>query len=62
MMTRIRPTFAAGVAAILLLMTNETVAFWRMGCRGRTGLVRIDPLVSPGTISEHIHAIHGSSG
>lgn len=43
-------------------MTSESAAFWRMGCRGRTGLVRIDPLVSPGTISEHIHAIHGSSG
>ncbi|POS88426.1 hypothetical protein EPUL_000172, partial [Erysiphe pulchra] len=62
MMNRIRPTFLAGIAAILLLITNEAGAFWRMGCRGRTGLVRIDPLVSPGTISEHIHAIHGSSG
>lgn len=33
-----------------------------MPCRSRSGLARIDPLVSPGEVSSHIHAIHGSSG
>jgi hypothetical protein len=33
-----------------------------MECRARSGLARIDPLVSNGSIAEHVHAIHGSSG
>jgi hypothetical protein len=37
-------------------------AFWRMECPGRVGLARIDPIVDPGQISKHAHAIHGSSG
>lgn len=59
----IREYFAVpALFAFLLAFAGDSVAFWRMGCRSRTGLVRIDPLVSPGQISEHIHAIHGSSG
>ncbi|KAF2220746.1 WSC domain-containing protein [Elsinoe ampelina] len=34
-------------------------AFWRMPCRSRTGLARLDPLVAPGSLSDHTHAIHG---
>jgi hypothetical protein len=37
-------------------------AFWRMECRGRVGLARVDPLMSPGHASQHVHAIHGSNG
>ena len=37
-------------------------AFWRMECHGRVGLGRIDPLVNPGEVAQHVHAIHGSSG
>lgn len=37
-------------------------AFWRMECHARVGLARLDPLVSPGEVSQHVHAIHGSSG
>ncbi|KAF9884086.1 hypothetical protein FE257_002316 [Aspergillus nanangensis] len=37
-------------------------AFWRLPCRGRSGLARMDPLISPGTPSYHVHSIHGSSG
>ncbi|KAE9364689.1 hypothetical protein N431DRAFT_355117 [Stipitochalara longipes BDJ] len=44
------------------LLLAPTNAFWRMPCRTRSGLARIDPLVSPGVISQHAHAIHGSSG
>ncbi|KAF4120756.1 protein of unknown function (DUF1996) [Geosmithia morbida] len=35
-------------------------AFWRMECPGRSGLGRIDPIISPGEISAHVHAIAGS--
>lgn len=34
-------------------------AFWRLPCRGRTGVARLDPIVDPGEISSHVHAIHG---
>jgi hypothetical protein len=49
------------VFSIFLLAFNVT-AFWRMPCLSRSGLARVDPLVSFGTLSEHAHAIHGSSG
>jgi hypothetical protein len=50
------------VTAAILGMASVTEAFWRMECRGSTGLARIDPLVDPGQISGHAHTIHGSSG
>lgn len=37
-------------------------AFWRMPCGVRSGYGRLDPLVSPGKLAAHAHAIHGSSG
>lgn len=37
-------------------------AFWRMECRARAGLARIDPLISPGEVAQHLHSIHGSGG
>jgi hypothetical protein len=48
--------------AVFLCFTSTTIAFWRMPCRTRSGLARIDPLVSNGSVSQHAHAIHGSSG
>jgi hypothetical protein len=49
-------------AQLLVLAASSASAFWRMPCRARTGLARIDPLVSNGTLSEHAHALHGSNG
>lgn len=49
-------------ATILAGLASSVDAFWRMPCRARSGLARIDPLISPGTVSTHAHAIHGSSG
>jgi len=48
-------------ATTLLLFAAYANAFWRMPCVV-SGLARIDPLKYYGTISEHMHAIHGSSG
>jgi hypothetical protein len=48
--------------ALLLLLVGNVQAFWRMECRARSGVARIDPLVANGTVSEHVHVIHGSSG
>lgn len=53
---------AAISATAALAFAVQVTAFWRMPCRGRTGVARIDPLISPGTSAEHAHVIHGSSG
>lgn len=49
-------------ATILAGLASNVDAFWRLPCRGRTGVARIDPLVNPGTAGLHAHSIHGSSG
>ncbi|KAB8304086.1 hypothetical protein EYC80_005425 [Monilinia laxa] len=49
-------------ATILAGLASSVDAFWRLPCRGRTGIARIDPLVNPGTAGLHAHSIHGSSG
>ncbi|ORY71110.1 uncharacterized protein BCR38DRAFT_404234 [Pseudomassariella vexata] len=36
-------------------------AFWRLECRGRLALARMDPMMSPDEDAAHAHAIHGSS-
>jgi hypothetical protein len=46
----------------ILASLGSAAAFWRMECRGRVGLARLDPLIDPGVPSKHSHAIHGSSG
>jgi hypothetical protein len=48
--------------ALFFLLVGNVQAFWRMECRARSGVARIDPLVANGTVSEHVHVIHGSSG
>ncbi|KAL1632592.1 hypothetical protein SLS56_003491 [Neofusicoccum ribis] len=44
-----------------LALSGAADAFWRMPCRGRTGLARIDPIVDTGEVSSHAHAIHGGN-
>jgi hypothetical protein len=45
-----------------LAAVQGAAAFWRMPCRGQIGLARLDPLVNPNEVAQHVHAIHGSSG
>ena len=59
---RFTDSSSALTALIIYLALGSVEAFWRMPCRSRSGLARIDPLISPGGPSEHAHAIHGSSG
>ena len=50
-------TLFAAIAAYSLPFTN---AFWRMQCStSQTG--RIDPIISPGQVSSHVHRISGGS-
>lgn len=50
----------AVLGACLTLFPAVTNAFWRLPCRGRTGVARLDPIVDPGAISGHVHAVHGA--
>ncbi|KAJ5926718.1 hypothetical protein N7516_008491 [Penicillium verrucosum] len=45
--------------ACLALFPSYTSAFWRLPCRGRSGLARLDPIVEPDEVSGHVHAVHG---
>ncbi|KAI3321901.1 hypothetical protein HD806DRAFT_149827 [Xylariaceae sp. AK1471] len=49
-------------AFAILGMASVTEAFWRMECRGSTGLARMDPILDPNQVSGHAHTVHGSSG
>ncbi|KAK4621614.1 hypothetical protein CLAFUR4_07467 [Fulvia fulva] len=45
--------------ATALAYAGGAAAFWRMPCRSETGFARIDPLVDPGDIADHVHTITG---
>ncbi|EEH05287.1 WSC domain-containing protein [Histoplasma capsulatum G186AR] len=46
--------------AVLAATISPALAFWRLPCRGRLGVARLDPLVNPGAVSSHAHVIHGA--
>lgn len=48
------------VMTVFALFPVFSNAFWRLPCRGRTGVARLDPIVDPGEISGHAHVIHGA--
>ncbi|KAI9047200.1 hypothetical protein LZ554_008654 [Drepanopeziza brunnea f. sp. 'monogermtubi'] len=58
----VHPRAVPVVATLLAGLIGSAHGFWRMPCRGRTAVARIDPLVSPGKAAHHAHVIHGSSG
>lgn len=37
-------------------------AYFRMPCLGRVARERIDPIISPGAVSGHVHTISGGAG
>ncbi|KAJ5223391.1 hypothetical protein N7468_007933 [Penicillium chermesinum] len=45
--------------ACLSLLPALTDAFWRLPCRGRNAIGRLDPIIDPGQISSHVHTVHG---
>lgn len=52
----------AAASLTLAGLLGSAQAFWRMECPGRVGMARLDPLINFGDVSNHAHAIHGSSG
>lgn len=49
----------SAVAVALSTLVDPAAAFWRLPCQGRLAVARMDPIVNPGDVSAHIHAIHG---
>ena len=54
------PRVDLSLVAYLAAFSGVADAFWRLPCRGQTGAARMDPLMDPGEISYHVHAVHGS--
>ncbi|KAE8147040.1 hypothetical protein BDV25DRAFT_41151 [Aspergillus avenaceus] len=48
-----------GLVTCLAAFSGLADAFWRLPCRGRAGLARLDPLMDPGKAASHVHTIHG---
>ena len=53
------------VSVVLLLQLVDlgfVDAFWRLQCFGIVAEAQIDPIVSPGKISSHVHTVKGANG
>ena len=46
--------------AVTAASVGQVAAFWRMPCRSTTGIGRLDPIVTPGQINDHVHIAFGS--
>ncbi|KAH8722679.1 hypothetical protein GQ44DRAFT_657897, partial [Phaeosphaeriaceae sp. PMI808] len=46
----------------ILALAGYAKAFFRMSCPGRLVRERIDPIVNPGKVADHVHTISGGSG
>lgn len=47
---------------LLTLNINPTSAFWRLPCQNPIVVQRADPVISPGSVSAHVHTIMGGNG
>jgi hypothetical protein len=60
-MARFKILITAAMQLFLVLsLVPSTQAFFRHLCFGEVGTGRIDPIVSPNKVSQHIHGIHGA--
>lgn len=44
---------------LLLASAHGVLAFWRMPIHFKTGVARIDPIVTPGGVADHAHVVFG---
>ncbi|KAF5875032.1 putative wsc domain protein [Botrytis fragariae] len=47
---------------LLTINVNPALAFWRLPCQNPIVVQRSDPVVSPGSVSGHVHTIMGGNG
>ena len=53
--------FTRSALIAIALLSLEATAFWRLPCRQRLSLDRIDPIDTPGALAYHAHTIHGGN-
>ncbi|OIW29175.1 hypothetical protein CONLIGDRAFT_670854 [Coniochaeta ligniaria NRRL 30616] len=46
---------------LVLGLASQTTAFWVLGCGKPVAVERLDPIVSPGTVSTHAHTVMGGN-
>lgn len=47
--------------SVLAALAGSSDAFFRMSCPGRVVRTRLDPIVTPGRVSGHVHTISGGA-
>ncbi|KAF7887425.1 hypothetical protein EAF00_009719 [Botryotinia globosa] len=47
---------------LLTINVNPALAFWRLPCQNPIVVQRSDPVISPGSVSGHVHTIMGGNG
>ena len=47
---------------LLALLWERAEGYWRMRCEGPSGIGQMDPIISPGKTSAHVHTVKGASG
>lgn len=45
----------APALAVCALFIGHAAAFWRLPCRNSLTIGRLDPIISPGSVSSHVH-------
>lgn len=51
--------FKAFLSVLILGFATQATAFWVLGCGKPVSIDRVDPIVSPGALSGHLHTIMG---
>jgi len=54
--------FVQLVLYFLLVLVSPAHAFWRLICEQPIVIERADPVISPGTVSQHVHSVMGGDG
>ena len=50
------------LALVYMGLLGNVEALWRLQCEGVVALAPIDPIMSPGETSSHVHTVKGSNG
>ncbi|BFZ58725.1 hypothetical protein PYCC9005_005790 [Savitreella phatthalungensis] len=53
--------FVASLAVLAIIFSPSAHAFWRMPCAAPLVVERLDPIVTPGKLSGHMHTVMGGS-
>ncbi len=55
------PTFDGRLGFAIFTLLGHVAAFWVLGCSKPIAVERLDPIVSPGAVSSHVHTVMGGT-